>query len=312
MPYNPCVSISPTNPATNCISEPNLQDAVTLKTLIRMKRKGEPFACLACYDATTARWLSRGGVHVLLAGDSAAQVVLGHESTVHMPIDFAIQITAALKRGAPRSLIMADMPFMSYHTSVESAMINASRFMIEGNADVVKLETDETFAPLVDRLTRAGVPVCAHIGCKPQTSSVTGGPVAAGRTADGLEQVVRDAVALEQAGAVILLLEAVPAEVTKAVMNQVKVPVIGIGAGTSCDGQILVVNDLLGMTDVPPRFAEPVDIFGQRIQEAGQLWVDRVRMGTIGGQAYSMRAGEKEKLNQKTKGSINNSDPLHS
>jgi len=273
-----------------------------------MKRKGEPFACLACYDATTARWLSRGGVHVLLAGDSAAQVVLGHESTVHMPIDFAIQITAALKRGAPSSLIMADMPFMSYHTSVETAMINASRFMIEGNADVVKFETDETFAPLIDRLTRAGVAVCAHVGCKPQTSSITGGPVAAGRTAKGLEQVVQDAIALEQAGAVVLLIEAVPEEVTQAVMRQVKVPVIGIGAGTSCDGQILVVNDLLGMTDEPPRFAESVDTFGPRLQQAGKVWVERVRSGSIGGQVYSMRAGEKEKLDQSCK----SSDALHS
>lgn len=271
-----------------------------------MKRNKEPFACLACYDATSARWLARAGIHVLLAGDSAAQVVLGHESTVHMPIDFAIQITAAIKRGAPRTLIMADMPFMSYHTSLESAMVNASRFMTEGMADVIKLEADETFAPLVDRLTRSGVPICAHVGCKPQTSSVTGGPIAAGRTAEGLEQVVRDAVALEEAGAVLLLIEAVPEEVTKAVMDVISVPLIGIGAGTACDGQILVVNDLVGLTDSPPRFAEPVETFGPRLQSAGKMWVERVRTGSIGGQAYSMRVGEKEKLDQDSQ----STDPL--
>jgi 3-methyl-2-oxobutanoate hydroxymethyltransferase len=261
-----------------------------------MKRQGEKFACLAAYDATTARWLQRSGVHVLLAGDSAAQVVLGHDRTIDMPIDFAIQLTAAIKRGAPQTLIMGDMPFMSYHTSLEKAMNNAARFMTEGMADVIKLEADETFAPLVDRLTRSGVPICAHVGCRPQTSSITGGPVAAGRTAETLNQVVQDAVTLEQAGAVLLLLEAVPEEVTQAVMAATRVPVIGIGAGICCDGQILVVNDLLGLTDTPPRFAEPVETFGQRIKAAGEQWVQRVKDDKIGGQLYAMRPGEKEKL----------------
>ncbi len=273
-----------------------MPEPVTLKTLNRMKRQREPFACLAAYDATTARWLQRAGVHVLLAGDSAAQVVLGHDRTIDMPIDFAIELTAAIKRGAPQTLIMADMPFMSYHTSLESAMSNAAQFMTRGMADVIKLESDETFAPLVDRLTRSGVPICAHIGCRPQTSSVTGGPVAAGRTAQTLHQVVQDAIALEQAGAVLLLIEAVPEEVTKAVLNATSVPLIGIGAGTCCDGQILVVNDLLGLTDHPPRFAEPVEQFGPRLKAAGEEWVKRVREGRIGGQTYSMRAGEHEKL----------------
>ncbi len=276
-----------------------------------MKRQGEKFACLAAYDATTARWLERAGVHVLLAGDSAAQVVLGFDRTIDMPIDFAIQITAAIKRGAPNTLIMGDMPFMSYHTSLESAMNNAARFMTEGMADVIKLEADETFAPLVDRLTRSGVPICAHVGCRPQTSSVTGGPVAAGRTAEDLQQVVRDAIALEQAGAVLLLIEAVPEEVTKAVMDATSVPVIGIGAGTVTDGQILVVNDLLGLTDHPPRFAEPVETLGERIKASGEKWVQRVRDGQIGGQRYSMRPGEREKLENTETPSPNNADGVH-
>lgn len=264
-----------------------------------MKNKGEPFACLACYDATTARWLQRAGVHLLLAGDSAAQVVLGYERTIDMPIDFAIEITAAIKRGAPRTMIMADMPFMSYHTSIESAMTNAARFMTQGMADVIKLELDASFAPLVETMTRAGIPICAHIGCKPQTSSLTGGPMAAGRTASQLEQIVHDAIELERAGAVIILIEAVPEEVTRAVMDAVTVPVIGIGAGSACDGQILVVNDLLGMTDSPPRFARAVDTIGERIKSAGVQWVASVRNRSIGAQAYTMRAGEKEKLGSK-------------
>ncbi len=284
-----CVSISPQNPQAHSAAEVRAREPVTLKTLKRMKRLAEPFACLACYDATTARWLQRAGVHVLLAGDSAAQVILGHDRTINMPLDFAIQITAAIKRGAPKTLIMADMPFLSYHTSVESAMTNAARFMVEGKADVIKLEADETFVPIVDRMTRAGIPICAHVGCRPQSSSVTGGPIAAGRTNEQLNQIVTDAVALEQAGAVLILIEAVPAEVTRAVVQAVKVPVIGIGAGTDCDGQILVVNDLLGLTEHPPRFAQPAASLGEQILEAGKTWVDRVAKGAIGGQQYTMR-----------------------
>jgi 3-methyl-2-oxobutanoate hydroxymethyltransferase len=305
------VSISPPNHDQGSTSEPRPHQPITLKTLNRMKRQGEKFACLAAYDATTARWLERAGVHVLLAGDSAAQVVLGFDRTIDMPIDFAIQITAAIKRGAPNTLIMGDMPFMSYHTSLESAMNNAARFMTEGMADVIKLEADETFAPLVDRLTRSGVPICAHVGCRPQTSSITGGPVAAGRTAEDLQQVVRDAIALEQAGAVLLLIEAVPEEVTKAVMDATSVPVIGIGAGTVADGQILVVNDLLGLTDHPPRFAEPVETLGERIKASGEKWVQRVRDGQIGGQRYSMRPGEREKLKNTETQSPTNADGVH-
>lgn len=270
-------------------AEVRLREPVTLKTLRRMAAKGEKFACLAAYDATTARWLERGGVHVLLAGDSAAQVVLGYERTIDAPIDFLVQITAALKRGAPRTLVMADMPFMSYHTSVETAMANAARFMREGLADVVKLEVDETFAPLVDRLTRAGVPVCAHIGFRPQTTAVLGGPMAQGRTDDSMAQLVRDAEAMERAGAVLILVEAVPDEVTERIVAAVSVPVIGIGAGTGCHGQILVVHDLLGLTDNPPRFAEPVETLGERIRTAGAAWVERVRTDTIGGTRYTMR-----------------------
>lgn len=266
------------------------REPITLKTLRRMAVKGEKFACLAAYDATTARWLERGGVHVLLAGDSAAQVVLGFERTIDAPIDFLVHITAALKRGAPKTLVMADMPFMSYHASVEAAMTNAARFMREGLADVVKLEVDESFAPLVDRLTRAGVPVCAHIGFRPQTTAVLGGPTAQGRTEDQLAQLVRDATAMERAGAVLILVEAVPDEVTEAILKAVSVPVIGIGAGTACHGQILVVHDLLGLTDRPPRFAEAVETIGERIRASGAAWVERVRTDRIGGTRYAMRS----------------------
>ncbi|MFG0306803.1 MAG: 3-methyl-2-oxobutanoate hydroxymethyltransferase [Phycisphaerales bacterium JB040] len=266
---------------------------MTLRTLARMAERGEPFACLACYDATTARWLERAGVHLLLAGDSAAQVVLGFDRSIDAPLDYLVTITAALKRGAPGTVIMADMPFLSYHASVDQAMSNAGRFMTEGRADVVKLEADHTFAGLVDRMTRAGIPVCAHVGFRPQTTGLKGVPTAAGRTEHELRSIVEDAVALEEAGAVLLLVEAVPPDVTRAIMEKTSVPLIGIGAGTDAHGQILVVNDLLGLTDRPPRFADPVSSLGREIERAGGEWVRRVASRAIGGQTYAMREGER-------------------
>lgn len=254
-----------------------------------MAERGEPFACLTAYDATTARWLERGGVHVLLAGDSAAQVVLGFERTVDMPLDFAIQMTAAIKRGAPNTVVMGDMPFMSYHASADEAVANAGRFVRDGLADVVKIEADASFAPLVERMTRAGIPVCAHIGFRPQTTAIEGVPTAAGRTQDAAGAIVEDAVALERAGAVLLLIEAVPPEVTGRVLDATRVPLIGIGAGTACHGQILVVQDLLGMSDRAPRFAEPVAALGEAVRQAGAEWVRRVGERAIGGQTYRMR-----------------------
>lgn len=299
------MSVSPSVPggheAAAGSGEVRLREPVTLKTLRRMVGRDEKIACLAAYDAATARWLERGGVHVLLAGDSAAQVVLGFERTIDAPIEFLLFITAALKRGAPRTLVMADMPFMSYHGSTEAAMNNAGRFMREGLADVVKLEVDDTFSGLVDRMTRAGIPVCAHIGFRPQTTAVLGGPTAQGRTRDAMETIVQDAKAMEAAGAVMLLVEAVPEEVTERIVAETTIPVIGIGAGTGCHGQILVVNDLLGLTDYPPRFAEPVDTIGEQIRIAGAEWVERVNAGTIGGARYTMRDGKAKTAEESTR-----------
>ncbi len=288
------MSVSPSRGSNDAANEPRAP--VTLRTLTRMAQRGEPFACLACYDATTARWLARGGVHLLLAGDSAAQVVLGLERTIDAPIEFMIQITAAVKRGAPDTVVMADMPFLTYHVSEARAIENAGRFMTEGKADCVKLEADASLAPVVAKMTTAGIPVCAHVGFRPQTTGLVGVPTAKGRSAEEARKIVDDAVALERAGAVLLLIEAVPPEVARAVVEATSVPVIGIGAGTDCHGQILVVNDLLGMSDDVPRFAEPVAKVGEEIRRAGAEWVRRVSAGDVGGQAYRMREGESDAL----------------
>ncbi len=270
-----------------------MRKPVTIKTLRQMAARGEPFACLACYDAITARWLERAGVHLLLAGDSAAEIVLGLPRTIHMPLDLTIWLTAALKRGAPNTVVMADMPFLSYHTGEGDALRNAGRCMTEGQADIVKLEADASFAPLIEKMTRAGIPVCAHVGSLPQRAAIRGGYGSAGRSAREAARIVDDAVALERAGAAMLLMEAVPDEVTDAVLARTSVPVIGIGAGTACHGQILVLHDLLGLTDHPPRFAEPAANLGEVVRDAAHTWVQRVKTRQIGGRRYEMAEDER-------------------
>lgn len=271
-------------------------EPVTIRTIRQMAAKGDPFACLTCYDATTARWLQRAGVHILLVGDTAAEVILGYSRTIDMPLDVLIALTAGVKRGAPKAMVMADMPFLSYQADDAEAIRNAGRFLTQGLADIVKLEADATFAPLVERMARSGIPICAHVGSRPQLAGLQGGYGAAGRTAAEAEQIVQDAVALERAGAVMLLVEAVPDEVTRRLLSATSIPVIGIGAGTECHGQVLVLQDLLGLSDTPPRFAEAVANLGPAVQRAAAEWVLRVREGRIGGRRYSMSKGEADKL----------------
>lgn len=250
---------------------------ITIKTLRAMKRDGSPFSSLTCYDATTAKWLGRAGIHVLLVGDTAAEVILGFKRTIDMPLDVLVALTAGVKRGAPNCMVMADMPFMSYHADEASAIRNAGRFMTEGSADIVKIEADASLAPLIARMTRAGVPICGHVGSKPQRAALDGGYTAAGRTAEDARQVIDDAVALEKAGAVMLLVEAIPDSVTAQVMENTTVPVIGIGAGDQCDGQVLVLQDLLGLSDSPPPFAHALAAMGQDIQRTAEQWAQMVR-----------------------------------
>ena len=169
------------------IYTPGMADAptnLTLRDLGRMAKSGAKFSCLTCYDATTARWLEKSGVEVLLVGDTAAEMILGYSSTINAPLDFMVTITAAVKRGAPSRIVMADMPFMSYQADDAEAIRNAGRFMTEGNADCVKLELDRSFAPLVEKLARAGIPVVAHIGSRPQQAKMKGGYTSAGRSAE--------------------------------------------------------------------------------------------------------------------------------
>jgi len=270
------------------------RDPVTLRTLSGMARRGEPFSCLTCYDATTARWLQRAGVHLLLVGDTAAEVVLGLPGTVHMPLNVSLALTAAVKRGAPQTVVMGDMPFMSYQAGESEALRNAGRFLTEGLADIVKLEADRSFAPLVAKMARAGVPVCGHVGSLPQRAGLTGGYAASGKTTPEAQRIIEDACALEEAGCVMLLIEAVPPQVAERVVDATSVPVIGIGAGPATHGQILVLQDLLGLTDWQPPFAEPVASLGPAIRDSAAEWVRRVQQREVTGHRYRMSAGEGE------------------
>ncbi len=278
--------------ATGAAGAAPRREPVTLRTLEAMRRNGVPFSCLTCYDATTARWLERAGIEVLLVGDTAAEVILGHPSTIHAPLDFMIQLTAAVKRGAPGCCVMADMPFMSYQPSEADALRHAGRFMTEGTADLVKLELDASNAPLVERLARSGVPVVAHVGSRPQRAKVRGGVRSEGRTADSAAALLADASALERAGAVMLLVEACPEEVAAEVVRRARVPVIGCGAGPVCHGQVVVLQDLLGMTDWQPAFASPIVDLGAAIEKAAERWRERVRQRQLGEHPYRMAPEE--------------------
>lgn len=275
-----------------------LTGRVTLRTLEAFAGEGRAFACLTCYDATTARWLERAGVPVLLVGDTAAEVILGFERTTDMPLEILLALTAAVRRGAPNALVMGDMPFLTYHTSRAAALKNAGRFITEGRADCVKIEADETFVPLVKAMTRAGIPVCAHVGSRPQLAGLRGGYGAAGRTAADAASIVADAVALERAGASLLLVEAVPPVVAAEILAQTRVPLIGIGAGPACDGQVLVLQDLVGMSETPPRFAEPTGSLGAGLVEAARTWIDRVGRREIGGREYVLPPDEDRALEE--------------
>ncbi len=269
---------------------------VTIASIQRLVKQGETFAALTAYDAITARWLDRAGVPVLLAGDSAAEVILGFDSTVHAPLEFMLAITAAVKRGAPNTLVMADMPFLSYQADDAEAVRNAGRFLTEANADIVKLEVDGRFTELFEKLSRAGIPACAHIGLKPQQRKLLGGYRVSGKTAETARQLVADAVRFQEAGAVMLLLEATPAEVSQRIVEATSIPVIGCGAGPACHGQIVVLQDLLGLTDRQPAFASPIASMGEDIRSTAVQWIDMVRRRDLGEHPYHMPDVERGKF----------------
>lgn len=260
---------------------------VTVSTLRKMKTNSEKIAVLTAYDATFAHVLDDAGVEVILVGDSLGMVVQGRESTVSVSMDDMVYHTRAVAQGRKNSLLMADMPFMSYAT-VEDGLHNAARLMQEGGAHMVKLEGNANQVEIVARLTANGVPVCAHLGLRPQFVHKIGGYRVQGRDEQSARGLMSDAVALEAAGADLLLLECVPQNLAADITQRVSIPVIGIGAGAHCDGQVLVLHDLLGVTPGQrPRFSKDFLADGGSVYQAVVEYVQAVKEGTFPGPDHS-------------------------
>ncbi|MEV4219810.1 MULTISPECIES: 3-methyl-2-oxobutanoate hydroxymethyltransferase [Nonomuraea] len=228
---------------------------VTVRDLAAAKQRGERWPMVTAYDAMTARVFDRAGIPVLLVGDSAAMVVYGHDSTLPVTVDELLPLTAAVVRGSSRALVVADLPFGSYQSSPAQALETAARFMKEAGAHAVKLEGGRRVLPQVEALTGAGVPVMAHLGLTPQSVGTLGGYRVQGRGQAG-DELMADAKDLARAGAFALVLECVPADLAERVTTSLAIPVIGIGAGPATDAQVLVWQDLMGLTPEPARFVK--------------------------------------------------------
>jgi 3-methyl-2-oxobutanoate hydroxymethyltransferase len=251
---------------------------ITIPEIRKMKARGELIPMLTAYDAATAGLLDEAGIPILLVGDSLGMVVLGYQDTTAVTMDDMIHHTKAVVRGSRRALVVADMPFMSYSVSVERAMDNAARFIQEAGAQAVKLEGGEAVAETIRRLVAAGIPVMGHVGLTPQQVLNLGGYRVQGRSVEAAEQILKDALAAEAADAFALVLECIPAELSRLITETLEIPTIGIGAGPDCDGQVLVIHDALGWTlDFHPKHAKRYANVDEVIRDAAKRYADEVR-----------------------------------
>jgi 3-methyl-2-oxobutanoate hydroxymethyltransferase len=258
---------------------------VTISTLDKMKTAGEKFVCITAYDATFARLVSEAGAETILVGDSVGNVVQGHDSTIPVDIEHMAYHTACVARGRPRSLVIADMPFMAYATA-ESTLVNAARLMQAG-AQMVKLEGGTWLSDSISMLVERGIPVCAHLGLTPQSVNLFGGYRVQGRTPKGAKTILADALEIQDAGASLLVLECVPARLAADISRKLEIPVIGIGAGGGTDAQVLVLHDLLGLSDHTPRFVQNFMTGQDSIQAALRAFVEAVKSGTYPREEHS-------------------------
>jgi 3-methyl-2-oxobutanoate hydroxymethyltransferase len=247
--------------------------------------------CLTAYDYPTARLMDEAGVDVVLVGDSVAMVVLGYESTLPLTMEEALHHTKAVRRGVQRALVVADMPFGTYQGDVNDALKNAVRFVKEAGAEAVKVEGGERRLEVIARLTESEIPVMGHVGLTPQSVNAMGGYRVQGKTERAAEQLMRDARAVEAAGAFSIVLEGIPRELAAEITKSVRIPTIGIGAGPDCDGQILVLHDLLGLTfQEPPKFARRYANVGEVISQAVREYCADVQGGSFPSDAESYHA----------------------
>jgi len=239
---------------------------------------------LTAYDCTTAKLIDEAGIHIILVGDSLGMTVLGYDSTIPVTLDQMIHHTAAVSRGVQSAMVIGDMPFLSYQASLEQAITNAGRLLKDGAADAVKIEGGEFRAPAIEALVQNGIPVMGHIGLTPQSVKAFGGYKVQGRETEQADQLRRDALALEEAGAFAMVLECMPADLSGEITESLSIPTLGIGAGPKCDGQILVVSDMLGMfTDFTPKFVKKYANLGEQMQKVFKRYNQDVSDGSFPG-----------------------------
>ncbi|MBW2713592.1 MAG: 3-methyl-2-oxobutanoate hydroxymethyltransferase [Deltaproteobacteria bacterium] len=287
---------TPANANTNTNANANTSGSAhrpqrpTVPALQEWKHQGRRFSMLTAYDSCFARIFDEVGVDLLLVGDSLANVIQGEETTLPVTVDEMIYHTRAVARTAKRAMVIADMPFGSYQISAEDAVRNAVRMVKEGGAQAVKLEGGSAVKEAITRISSAEIPVMGHIGLTPQSVNRMGGFRVQGRTVESQKRVLEDAHAVEDAGAFAVVLEGMPAELAHEISCSLHIPTIGIGAGSECDGQVLVMHDMLGLSgDWVPQFVKKFADLGPQVADAAQAFIDEVQQGTFPGEEHSYR-----------------------
>lgn len=259
---------------------PSRPEKITTQTVVDMKRNGEKISMLTAYDYTMAGIIDSAGVEVILVGDSASNVMAGYDTTIPMTLEQMIYHTSCVVRGVERALVIADLPFMSYQVTAKEALISAGRMMKEAGAHAVKLEGGKSICPTVERIVDAGIPVMGHLGLTPQSIYKFGTYKVRAKEEEEAEQLLKDAKALEKAGVFSIVLEKIPAGLAKTVTESLSVPTIGIGAGRHCDGQVLVIHDMLGLNkDFSPRFLRRYEDLHTKMTDAVTHYIDDVKSG---------------------------------
>jgi len=278
-----------------------METKITIADLLEAKRKNQKIAAISCYDFTTAQLISQTDVQMILVGDSAAQVVLGFDSTLPATMDFMVTITSAVRRGAPNTFLVADMPFLSYQLGKTEALKNAGRFVAQAGIQMVKIEATGAYLDVIKAVSDAGIAVMAHIGIRPQSISKIGRFKAEATTAEMAAELISLAEQMVAHGAGSLLIEGAAEEVAEIITKRCEVPVISCGSGNGCDGQILIAPDILGLTQGPrPKFAKSYGNLAKQTIEAFNAYAKEVQSGQYpdAGHSYHMKSGELEKLQQ--------------
>lgn len=271
----------------------------TVLTFAKAKQERTKISMLTAYDYSTAKLMNDAGINSILVGDSLGNVMLGYEDTVSVTMEDMIHHTAAVARGAKDALVIADMPFMSYQTSVYDAVVNAGRLMKEGRANAVKLEGGQEVCPQIKAIVDAGIPVCAHIGLTPQSINVFGGNKVQGKTEEAAQKLLEDALAVQKAGAFAVVIEAVPEKLASLITSKLDIVTIGIGAGNGCDGQVLVYQDMLGMySDFTPKFVKKFANLGEIMTAAFKQYDDEVKTSSFPSEEHTYKIDDEiiEKL----------------